>query len=286
MSNKPVDHSYTLVNDPTQGTPEPRRRRTQPVTASEEDTQQTLQKSAHEPAVASQPRRSALDSILRFIGFSMLGAGVLIALIMIGSTWLVRDTARSIFGGSLFPDSTETTVVNGQAIVESIRSANKQILVEHYNVVDIDYSEAPAGWLGLLPIQQNFVLLLKGRVPAGFDLAFLPDDAIWVSQDGRRVQLVLPPPVIFTENIALDIENSRILGAGDSCPDFICRDQLTAIQQDLLPQGRRLLAEASMRSGILEQAANDGQRYYEQFLTALGFAEVRVVISADGYVDD
>ncbi|MEZ4683417.1 MAG: DUF4230 domain-containing protein [Caldilineaceae bacterium] len=203
-----------------------------------------------------------------------------------GSAWLVSDAAAPIFGGSLFPDSTVTTVVNGQAIVESIRSANKQILVEHYNVVDIDYSEAPAGWLGLLPIQQNFVLLLKGRVPAGFDLETLPEGAIWISQDGRRVQLVLPPPVIFTENIALDLENSRILGAGDTCPDFICRDQLTAIQEDLLPQGRRLLAEASMRSGILEQVANDGEHYYEQFLTALGFEEVRVIVSADALIDD
>lgn len=232
------------------------------------------------------PRRTALESILRFIGFSMAVAALLVAIVTLGSAWLVRDTARTIVDGSLFPDSTETTVINGQAIVESIRQANKQILVEHYNVVDIDYSEAPAGWLGLLPIQQNFVLLLKGRVPAGFDLEMMNTDDIWISADGRRVQLVLPPPVIFTENIALDIENSRLLGDGDTCPDFICRDQLTAIQEDLLPQGRGLLAEASMRSGILEQAANDGQRYYEQFLTALGFEEVRVVISADTLADD
>ncbi|MEZ4617061.1 MAG: hypothetical protein R2867_16355 [Caldilineaceae bacterium] len=116
-----------------------------------------------------------MESILRFLGFSLLGAAILVAVITLGSAWLVGDAARSIFGGSLFPDSTVTTVVNGQAIVESIRSANKQILVEHYNVVDIDYSEAPAGWLGLLPIQQNFVLLLKGRVPAGFDLETLPE---------------------------------------------------------------------------------------------------------------
>ena len=168
----------------------------------------------------------------------------------------------------------------------SIKQANKQILVEHYNTVDIDYSEAPAGWLGLLPIQQNFVLLLKGRVPAGFDLESLSADNIWISSDGRRVQLVLPPPVIFTENIALDLENSRILGESDTCPDFICQDQLSTLQEQLLPQGRHLLAEASMRSGILEQVAQDGQRYYEQLLTALGFTEVRVVISAEELGED
>jgi hypothetical protein len=229
----------------------------------------------------TRPSHTALESILRFFGFALLGAALLIALITLGSSWLMRDAARG-----LFTRSTESTVINGQAIVESIKQANKQILVEHYNVVDIDYSEAPAGWLGLLPIQQNFVLLLKGRVPAGFDLTMLSADAIWISADGRRVQLVLPPPVIFTENIALDLENSRLLGQSDSCPDFICRDQLTTLQDELLPQGRRLLAEASQRSGILDQVAQDGQRYYEQFLTALGFAEVRVVISAEELGDD
>ncbi len=225
------------------------------------------------------PRRGALESILRFLGFALAGSALLATLIVAVSAWFVRDTAQNFFGSPFAPAT--TTVVTGQAIVESIQQTNRQVLVEHYNVVDIDYSEAPAGWLGLLPIQQNFVLLLKGRVSAGFDLQAMTAENIWISADGRRIQLVLPPPVIFTDSIALDLENSRVLGQSDSCPDFICRDQLAAIQEDLLPQGRRLLAEASQRSGILEQAANEGERYYEQFLTALGFEEVRVVISAE-----
>lgn len=278
MSNQSFDRDYTLHPAPDQRAARPRR--------DVQGNRTELAKPTAPNAEDHPPRRTALESILRFLGFSMAGAALLVAVVTVGGAWFVRDTARTFLGGSLFPNVTETTVVNGQAIVESIRQANKQILVEHYNVVDIDYSEAPAGWLGLLPIEQNFVLLLKGRVPAGFDLEMMGTDDIWISADGRRVQLVLPPPVIFTENIALDIENSRLLGEGDSCPDFICRDQLTAIQEDLLPQGRRLLAEASMRSGILEQAANDGQRYYEQFLTALGFEEVRVVISAEPPADD
>ncbi|MCB0061150.1 MAG: DUF4230 domain-containing protein, partial [Caldilineaceae bacterium] len=234
MTNQPFDQSYTLQSSAE------KRPAKRPVTRSPE----RAPLATGEQRTQREGQRSALESILRFLGFSMAGAALLVAVITLGGAWLARDTVRSLVGGSLFPTSTETTVVSGQAIVDSIRRANKQILVEHYNVVDIDYSEAPAGWLGLLPIQQNFVLLLKGRVPAGFDLEMMKSDDIWISADGRRVQLVLPPPVIFTENIALDLENSRLLGEGDSCPDFICRDQLTAIQADLLPQGRRLLAEA------------------------------------------
>lgn len=227
------------------------------------------------------PRRTALESILRFLGFSMLGAALLVAVITLGSVWFINDTARSILEGVFFPPAAQTTIIPGQAIIESIKATNKQIVVEHYNVVDIDYSEAPATWLGLLPIQQNFVLLLKGRVPAGFDLQSLREEDIWISADGRRVQLVLPPPVIFTDNISLDLENSRLIAQNDTCPDFICRDPLTTLQEELLPQGRRLLKDASQRSGILTQAANDGVRYYEQFLKALGFDEVRVMIKAE-----
>ncbi|MCB0185988.1 MAG: DUF4230 domain-containing protein [Caldilineaceae bacterium] len=265
MTDQKISNPYALV-DPTE------RGRT---------NRSDLAPASPPPTTAGTPRRSALDSILRFFGFSIAGALILIALVVLAGLWFMRDTATN-----LLTRSSETTVINGEAIVESIRQANKQILVEHYNVVDIDYTEAPAGWLGLLPIQQNFVLLLKGRVPAGFDLATLGADDIWISADGRRVQLVLPPPVIFTENIALDLENSRLLGQGDTCPDLICRDQLTAMQEDLLPQGRRLLTEASLRSGILNQVASDGQRYYEQFLRALGFAEVRVVVSGESLSDD
>jgi hypothetical protein len=38
---------------------------------------------------------------------------------------------------------------------------------------------------------------------------------------------------------------------------------------------------ASQQSGILEQVANDGKVYYEQFLKSLGFEEVRVLIRGE-----
>jgi hypothetical protein len=185
----------------------------------------------------------------------------------------VTDTARDIFAGG-----TNVQIVTGQAVVESIRQVNKQVFLEHYNTVDIDYSEAPAGWLRYLPIRQSFVVLLKGRVPAGFDLSQLRPEDVWVSRDGRRVQVVLPPPVIFAENVSIDLENSRVLTLNDSCPSILCQDKLVAFKDQMVPQGRELLMEASLRSGIMGQVANDGQRYYEQFLKSLGFEEVRVII--------
>ncbi|MBX3012170.1 MAG: DUF4230 domain-containing protein [Caldilineaceae bacterium] len=224
----------------------------------------------------SMPQPSLLRTLLNFFGWLLILTLVLVALVTLISVWLMSSTARDLLNLD-----TQTTIVSGQAVVESIKQVNKQILVEHYNVVDIDYTEAPQGWLRLLGMDQSFVLLLKGRVPAGFDLSQLQASDVWVSRDGRRVQLVLPPPEIFVDNVNIDFEESRILAQRDTCPDFLCQNQLTVFQEQLMPEGRQLLIAAAQRSGILTQVANDGVRYYEGLLKALGFAEVRVVIRED-----
>ncbi|MCE7981199.1 MAG: DUF4230 domain-containing protein [Caldilinea sp. CFX5] len=230
--------------------------------------------SATQPAVAPQP--SLLRSFFTFLGWLTILTLVLVAVVTLSSVWLMSNTARDLFNLD-----TKTTIVTSQAIVESIKGVNKQIFIEHYNTVDIDYTEAPEGWLRLLGINQSFVLLLKGRVPAGFDLSQLRPEDVWVSSDGRRVQLVLPPPMLFVDNVNIDFENSRILAERDSCPDFLCQNQLGVFKDQMLPEGRKLLMAASQQSGILDEVANDGKVYYEQFLKSLGFAEVRVLIRGE-----
>lgn len=231
------------------------------------------------PLPNTPPPRSVAGSILRFLGWMILVTFGLLAAVTVASVWLVSDAARDIFN----LDS-KATIITGDAVVESIKRVNKQVFIEHYNTVDIDYSEAPEGWLSYLPIQQSFVLLLKGRVPAGFDLSYLTAEDVWISTDGKRVQLVLPPPIIFEENVNVDFEHSRVFTQLDTCPEFICETTLDAFKSHMLPQGRQVLIDASLRSGILAQAATDGQQYYEQFLRALGFKEVRVIVR--GAVDD
>ncbi len=227
-------------------------------------------------AVATAPQPSLLRSVLTFFGWLTILTLVLVAAVLLTSVWLMSNTARDLFNLV-----TKTTSVSSQAIVESIKGVNKQIFIEHYNTVDIDYTEAPEGWLRLLGIDQSFVLLLKGRVPAGFDLTQLRPEDVWVSSDGKRVQLVLPPPMIFVDNVNLDLENSRILAERDSCPDFLCQNQLGVFKDQMVPEGRKLLMAASQQSGILDQVANDGKVYYEQFLKSLGFEEVRVLIRGE-----
>jgi hypothetical protein len=122
-------------------------------------------------------------------------------------------------------------------------------------------------------------MLIRGRVPAGFDLQQLSEDDLWISGDGRRVQLTLPAPQVLRDLVSIDFDNSYILSQHDTCPGFICQGDLEAYQDKILPTGRDLLIEYAERNGILEQAARDGRSYYEQLLSALGFEEVRVVVS-------
>ena len=228
-------------------------------------------------AVVPQPSapqgRSIVRPVLKALGWGVLLAVLLVGLLTFGGWLVLNNTIQDVL-----TVDTKTTVITGAAVVESIKRVNKQIFVEHYNAVDIDYSEAPDGWLQVFPIKQSFVVLLRGRVPAGFDLSQLSEKDVWVSADGRRVQLVLPPPIIFAENVSIDFENSRILSQSDTCPSFLCQETITAYQSQIVPQGRTLLIEASQRSGIMESVAADGQLFYEQLLKTLGFAEVRVFI--------
>jgi hypothetical protein len=201
----------------------------------------------------------------------------LVALALAGYLFITRDGTGP---------STETptpSVVAGTAVIEAIKHVNKQVFIEHYSTVDMTYSEAPTGWvsfLGAIGINKEFVVLLRGRIPAGFDLQQLTQEDVWVSSDGKRVQLTLPAPVVFKDNVSIDFENTRILAQHDACPGFLCQNTaIEAYQSELLPGGRDRLIEYALESGILEQAARDGQAYYEQLLRSLGFEEVRVVVT-------
>ncbi len=180
------------------------------------------------------------------------------------------------------PPAPTTTITDRRGIVEAIKQVNKQIFIEHYNMVDVQYTSAPKGWIAALGLKQEMIVLLRGRVPAGFNLENITADNVWISANGRRAQITLPPPQIFTDNVSIDFENSRILVQKDTCPNFLCADSLEAYQSEVLPAGRQLLIDYARENGILNQAARDGQIYYEQLLRSLGFEEVRVIVTGYG----
>jgi stress-induced morphogen len=132
-------------------------------------------------------------------------------------------------------------------------------------------------------IKEEFAVLLRGRVPAGFDLENTPPGSFWVSRDRTSVQLTLPSPVIFEDNVSIDFENSRVLSHSDRCPDLICpATDVEQLLNEALPDGKDRIIEAARRNGILDHAAEAGKDHYQIHLESLGFEEVRVVVRGYG----
>lgn len=178
------------------------------------------------------------------------------------------------------------SLVTGPAVLEAIDHVNKQIFIEHYLVVDVYHTDAPdvlPELLTKLGIRQEFVVLIRGRVPAGFDLQRLNKSHIWTSADGKRVQFILPAPTVFKDNVSIDFENSRILTRKDTCPSVLCEDELVVYQNEVLPRAKDILIERALQNGILEQTARDGKVFYEQFLISLGFEEADVIVTGYGF---
>jgi hypothetical protein len=202
------------------------------------------------------------------------------ALALVGAALILGLAALGIWKATELV-GTGPTIRHRDTVLQAIAHVNKQTFVQHNLVVDIEYTQAPEGWfewLQELGIKQEFVVLVWGRVPAGFDLRQLDKEDIWISSDGRRVQLTLPPPIVFEDSVSIDFDRSRIY-SWDTCPDLLCRDPVKDYQVLVMPEAINRLIQASYQYEILEQAARDGKAYYEQFLKSLGFEEVQVIVT-------
>jgi hypothetical protein len=211
-----------------------------------------------------------MPSFLRIIGNAMI----------IAACGIVIWTGYTLMQPRPEPEK-KTVIQVGPAILEQIKHVNQQIFVKHYISVDVTYEETPASWFDLynkIGIKQNFVMLIRGNVPAGFDLSELTEKDIWVSKDGRRVQVTLPAPYIMEDALQIDTEHSRLLAKTDLCPNFLCTTDIEAYQTIIEPEARKKLIAAAQEAGILKQAAEDGRAFYQKLLNGLGFAEVRVVV--------
>lgn len=215
--------------------------------------------------------------LLKFIINLLLKLLFVVLIIVVGYIAFTVITKGS-FPPQTKNDTNVTTSANA-VILQAIKQVNKQTFIEHYMTIDIQYSEAPAGWIGQLGLKQEMVLLIRGRVPAGFDLQQLSEQSVWVSADGKKAQLVLPAPTIFNDSVNIDFKNSRVLTVSDLCPDLLCpQGTLEAYNNVVMPEAQAKLIATAQENGILNQAAISGKAYYEQLLKSLGFTEVQIII--------
>ena len=114
------------------------------------------------------------------------------------------------------------------------------------------------------------ICIAEGEVVAGFDLAKVTEDDIFVV--GTTVLLMLPPPEILYSRI-------------DNEKTFVYERETGLLRrpdEHLETEARRLaerhLISWALERGILEQAEETGVFYMENFLWSLGFTRVRVEV--------
>jgi hypothetical protein len=87
--------------------------------------------------------------------------------------------------------------------------------------------------------------------------------------------LVLPAPEIISSSI--DFERTRIIYYENN---LLLDDNNPNLQGEALAQAKDAIEQAALEAGILDQANDFGQLYFENFLYSLGFTEVEVVVDA------
>ena len=168
------------------------------------------------------------------------------------------------------PTPTVTPTPAPVVTITGIRRLAELATVEYQSVAEIQNERVPDDFRQYLGIKEQVLLLAYGEVKAGFDLSRLSEEDLWT--DGTRVQLHLPPPEILSTSIDYDRTHAVYhRGTLLMSRDINWEGEIFETAQDSIRQG-------AIEAGILEDAAQYGQLYFENFLRSLGFTEVQVVV--------
>ena len=206
-------------------------------------------------------------------------------LAVIGLAILVGVGAIAFLGGRIFtsnaqPTPTATPVPTNTPLpppvvtIQGLKSQAKLSTVEVTAIAEIYNENLPEGWLDeFFGTKEQILILAYGEVRAGFDLEKITEENLWT--DGDRVRLVLPAPEIL--NSSLDFERTRVVFYENN---LILDDNNPNLQGEALAQAKSAIEQSALESGILNQANDFGQLYFENFLRSLGFKDVEVVVDA------
>lgn len=160
------------------------------------------------------------------------------------------------------------------AVVEQVRRIGELSSAGYYEelvLTDRDDSYLGelkrASGLNRLTGNSDFVIICKGRVRAGFDLAKVQGQDFAVSGDTLRVAL---PPVEILDVVLNPADYELFAG-------HRTHEQTTGL---LLQAKQRLRADA-VRDGVLEQAERSAENQLRKLFTAMGYNEVFITFRKD-----
>lgn len=198
---------------------------------------------------------------------------LVIAGIILLITLLVVSAAACWFGVEVARRATPPTptpVPPPVVSIEQILQAAELATVKATLSTDLTSTRVPDDVRRVFGVKEEIVLIAYGEIAAGFDLAALDPDALWV--DGSRVQLHLPAPQILY--VRLDNERTHVLYHEKS---WLVEHDIH-LEGDARQEAEQIILQAALDSDLMGQASQYGQMFFTNWFYSMGFTEVRVVV--------
>ena len=180
---------------------------------------------------------------------------------------------------------TETIERNQPPVLQRLERLNKFKAASGTFEVIIDLEKDVDGVPSVIAGERT-VMIASGEVDAEVDFTGLKGSSVKVSNDGKKVEVVVPPPQLTDARI--DNTKSRIVTRsrgifariGDALSDDPVNDQ------ELYVGAEDELEKAAKESELLSKAQDNTEDMLKQMLTTLGFDEVVVTFDENAIVVD
>jgi hypothetical protein len=110
------------------------------------------------------------------------------------------------------------------------------------------------------------IMVVKGRIEAGLDLAQLNVSDVSVSEDGKSITVNLPPVTIHTKRSQILSSNKEGTYVYDHCREGLVGNKDNDLQSKLLIQAGGEILATACADDILTKANEDAKLAIEQFL--------------------
>ena len=203
--------------------------------------------------------------ILLLILVALVAGGIVLVSAMRRLARPLEEAERALeeqFAGITNP--TPTIIPDPMTIIRQVRDLSR-LETASYTIEKVITAESGQGTFSLL-FGDRLILVARGQVIAGVDLARMGEGDILVTDDGTAI-VKLPPAEVLV--VTLDNQKSYVIDRDTG---------LIGLNPALETEARRAAEEeilnAALEDGVLETAQRNAEMYVRQLILALGFREV------------
>ncbi len=203
--------------------------------------------------------------ILLLILVALVAGGIVLVGAMRRLARPLEEAERALeeqFAGITNP--TPTIIADPMTIIRQVRDLSR-LETASYTIEKVITAESGQETFPLL-FGDRLILVARGQVIAGVDLAQMEEGDILVTDDGTAI-VKLPPSEVLV--VTLDNQKSYVIDRDTG---------LIGLNPALETEARRAAEEeilnAALEDGVLETAQRNAEMYVRQLILALGFREV------------